>query len=130
MGFFILWDVYVYILSSSFLSFSHQLLIKAVRIKFLAHFVFSNPPSFFSPQHNAKKKKCFVCNAPTNGVFNTAHEIIKKIKERKAIEEAEKLKRKDEGEDEDGIEDNEDKGEGGTGGEEEPDEEGSEEDNA
>lgn len=32
-------------------------------------------------KHNSKNKNCFVCNKPTNGVFNTAHEIIKKMKE-------------------------------------------------
>ncbi|EPS58935.1 hypothetical protein M569_15875 [Genlisea aurea] len=30
-------------------------------------------------KHHAKNKKCFVCNQPTNGIFNTAFEIRKKI---------------------------------------------------
>ncbi|KAL4627845.1 hypothetical protein ACB092_05G195100 [Castanea dentata] len=30
-------------------------------------------------QHHAKNKKCFVCNKPTLGIFNTAHEIRKRI---------------------------------------------------
>ncbi|XP_076890773.1 zinc finger CCCH domain-containing protein 1-like [Bidens hawaiensis] len=30
-------------------------------------------------KHHAKKKKCFVCNQPTLGIFNTAHEIRKRI---------------------------------------------------
>ncbi|GFS45661.1 zinc finger (CCCH-type/C3HC4-type RING finger) family protein [Actinidia rufa] len=30
-------------------------------------------------KHHAKNKKCFVCNKPTDGIFNTAHEIKKKI---------------------------------------------------
>lgn len=31
-------------------------------------------------KHNAISKKCFVCNQPTSGVFNTAHEVLKKYK--------------------------------------------------
>ncbi|KAL4627748.1 hypothetical protein ACB092_05G188200 [Castanea dentata] len=30
-------------------------------------------------KHHAKNKKCFVCNKPTLGIFNTAHEILKRI---------------------------------------------------
>ncbi|KAG8660118.1 zinc finger CCCH domain-containing protein 1 isoform X1 [Manihot esculenta] len=30
-------------------------------------------------KHHAKNKKCFVCNQPTLGIFNTAHEIRKKM---------------------------------------------------
>uniref|UniRef100_A0A5B7AEH6 Putative Zinc finger CCCH domain-containing protein 1 n=1 Tax=Davidia involucrata TaxID=16924 RepID=A0A5B7AEH6_DAVIN len=30
-------------------------------------------------KHHSKNKKCFVCNKPTLGIFNTAHEIRKKI---------------------------------------------------
>ncbi|KAL6982089.1 hypothetical protein U1Q18_023705 [Sarracenia purpurea var. burkii] len=30
-------------------------------------------------KHHAKNKKCFVCNQPTNGIFNTAQEIKKKM---------------------------------------------------
>ncbi|KAK7831747.1 zinc finger ccch domain-containing protein 1 [Quercus suber] len=30
-------------------------------------------------QHHAKNKKCFVCNKPTLGIFNTAHGIRKRI---------------------------------------------------
>ncbi|CAM6096341.1 unnamed protein product [Calypogeia fissa] len=37
-------------------------------------------------KHHSRNKFCFVCNKPTNGVFNTAHEIVKKQKEAKAIE--------------------------------------------
>ncbi|KAM7490865.1 hypothetical protein LguiA_033786 [Lonicera macranthoides] len=33
-------------------------------------------------KHHSKNKKCFVCNKPTLGIFNTAHEIRK----RKAVE--------------------------------------------
>ncbi|KAI4372681.1 hypothetical protein MLD38_010881 [Melastoma candidum] len=32
-------------------------------------------------KHHAKNKKCFVCNKPTLGIFNTAHEIRKRIAE-------------------------------------------------
>ncbi|XP_022958735.1 zinc finger CCCH domain-containing protein 1 [Cucurbita moschata] len=34
-------------------------------------------------KHHAKNKKCFVCNQPTLGIFNTAHEIKKKMAESK-----------------------------------------------
>lgn len=30
-------------------------------------------------KHHTKNKKCFVCNTPTLGIFNTAHEIRKRI---------------------------------------------------
>lgn len=30
-------------------------------------------------KHHAKKKKCYVCNQPTLGIFNTAHEIRKRM---------------------------------------------------
>ncbi|KAK4787484.1 hypothetical protein SAY86_011317 [Trapa natans] len=30
-------------------------------------------------KHHAKNKKCFVCNTPTLGIFNAAHEIRKKL---------------------------------------------------
>ncbi|KAK4476348.1 hypothetical protein RD792_015497 [Penstemon davidsonii] len=30
-------------------------------------------------KHHAKNKKCFVCNQPTNGIFNTAFEIRKRM---------------------------------------------------
>uniref|UniRef100_A0A5B7AEL7 Putative Zinc finger CCCH domain-containing protein 1 n=1 Tax=Davidia involucrata TaxID=16924 RepID=A0A5B7AEL7_DAVIN len=30
-------------------------------------------------KHHSKNKKCFVCNKPTLGIFNTAHEIRKKM---------------------------------------------------
>lgn len=30
-------------------------------------------------KHHSKNKKCFVCNTPTFGIFNTAHEIRKKM---------------------------------------------------
>ncbi|KAF7805986.1 zinc finger CCCH domain-containing protein 1 [Senna tora] len=32
-------------------------------------------------KHHTKNKKCFVCNQPTLGIFNTAHEIRKKMAE-------------------------------------------------
>ncbi|XP_065856908.1 zinc finger CCCH domain-containing protein 1 [Euphorbia lathyris] len=32
-------------------------------------------------KHHTKNKKCFVCNQPTQGIFNTAHEIRKKMAE-------------------------------------------------
>ncbi|XP_042448302.1 zinc finger CCCH domain-containing protein 1-like [Zingiber officinale] len=34
-------------------------------------------------KHHAKNKKCFVCNKPTLGIFNTAHEIREKMAEGK-----------------------------------------------
>ncbi|KAJ8492328.1 hypothetical protein OPV22_014049 [Ensete ventricosum] len=34
-------------------------------------------------KHHAKNKKCFVCNKPTLGIFNTAHEIRKKMAQEK-----------------------------------------------
>ncbi|PKI40502.1 hypothetical protein CRG98_039138 [Punica granatum] len=30
-------------------------------------------------KHHAKNKKCFVCNTPTHGIFNAAHEIRKRL---------------------------------------------------
>ncbi|KAK9084476.1 hypothetical protein Scep_030947 [Stephania cephalantha] len=33
-------------------------------------------------KHHSKNKKCFVCNQPTLGIFNTAHEIKKRIADR------------------------------------------------
>ncbi|XP_057981251.1 zinc finger CCCH domain-containing protein 1 [Malania oleifera] len=30
-------------------------------------------------KHHSRNKKCFVCNQPTLGIFNTAHEICKKM---------------------------------------------------
>ncbi|KAJ4837295.1 hypothetical protein Tsubulata_026370 [Turnera subulata] len=32
-------------------------------------------------KHHSKNKKCFVCNQPTLGIFNTAHEIRKRMAE-------------------------------------------------
>lgn len=37
-------------------------------------------------RHNAKSSKCFVCDQPTGGIFNVAHDVIKKEKERKRKE--------------------------------------------
>ncbi|XP_024382662.1 zinc finger CCCH domain-containing protein 1 [Physcomitrium patens] len=34
-------------------------------------------------KHHSRNKLCYVCNKPTNGVFNTAHEIVRKQKEAK-----------------------------------------------
>lgn len=34
-------------------------------------------------KHHSKNKKCFVCNQPTLGIFNTAHEIRKRMAEDK-----------------------------------------------
>lgn len=34
-------------------------------------------------KHHTRNKKCFVCNQPTMGIFNTAHEIRKKMAEDK-----------------------------------------------
>lgn len=34
-------------------------------------------------KHHSRNKKCFVCNQPTLGIFNTAHEIRKKMAEDK-----------------------------------------------
>ena len=34
-------------------------------------------------KHNAKEKLCFVCQKPTGGTFNTAKEIVKRVKEMK-----------------------------------------------
>jgi RING finger protein 113A len=41
-------------------------------------------------QHNAKSKKCFVCEQPTGGIFNVANDILKREREnkRKAAESA------------------------------------------
>lgn len=39
-------------------------------------------------KHHSRNKLCFVCNKATNGVFNTAHEIVRKMKEAKKAEEA------------------------------------------
>ncbi|BBN07019.1 RING finger protein 113A [Marchantia polymorpha subsp. ruderalis] len=41
-------------------------------------------------KHHARNKHCFVCNKPTNGVFNTAHAIVKRMKEANAAEEEDK----------------------------------------
>ncbi|GJP84203.1 hypothetical protein CLOP_g14290 [Closterium sp. NIES-67] len=35
-------------------------------------------------KHHSRNKNCFVCEQPTQGVFNTAHDIIKRVKERAA----------------------------------------------
>ena len=35
-------------------------------------------------QHNAKSKKCAVCEQPTSGIFNAAHDITKREKARAA----------------------------------------------
>lgn len=37
-------------------------------------------------QHNAKSAKCFVCEQPTGGIFNVAHDVLKKEKARKRRE--------------------------------------------
>ncbi|XP_020576806.1 zinc finger CCCH domain-containing protein 1-like [Phalaenopsis equestris] len=34
-------------------------------------------------KHHSKNKKCFICNTPTLGIFNTAHEIRKKMAQEK-----------------------------------------------
>ncbi|XP_057857556.1 zinc finger CCCH domain-containing protein 1 [Cryptomeria japonica] len=34
-------------------------------------------------KHHARNKNCYVCNKPTSGVFNTAHEILRKVAEDK-----------------------------------------------
>lgn len=39
-------------------------------------------------KHHSRNKLCFVCNKATNGVFNTAHDIVRRIKEAKKAEEA------------------------------------------
>lgn len=31
-------------------------------------------------KHNSKSGKCFVCEQPTQGIFNVAHDIVKKVK--------------------------------------------------
>ena len=33
-------------------------------------------------QHNAKSTKCSVCDAPTQGLFNVAHDIKRKVKQK------------------------------------------------
>jgi len=43
---------------------------------------------FVVVQHHSRNKLCFVCNKATNGVFNTAHEIVRRMKEAKKAEEA------------------------------------------
>jgi RING finger protein 113A len=40
----------------------------------------TDPPT--PRRHNAKTSKCAVCEQPTQGVFNTAHEIIKRMKKK------------------------------------------------
>jgi RING finger protein 113A len=35
-------------------------------------------------QHHTKNKKCFVCNQPTMGIFNAAHEIKKRMAEERS----------------------------------------------
>jgi RING finger protein 113A len=37
-------------------------------------------------KHNAKSAKCAVCEQPTSGIFNVAHEIERKAKEKKRRE--------------------------------------------
>ena len=34
-------------------------------------------------RHNAKEKLCFTCQRPTGGTFNSAKDIIKRVKEMK-----------------------------------------------
>ena len=33
-------------------------------------------------EHNAKSSKCFVCEAPTQGIFNVANDIKRKVKQK------------------------------------------------
>ena len=40
--------------------------------------------SFNDMQHHTKNKKCFVCNQPTMGIFNAAHEIKKRMAEERS----------------------------------------------
>ena len=35
-------------------------------------------------KHNARNKKCAVCEQPTNGIFNVAKDIIKRTQDKKA----------------------------------------------
>ena len=44
-------------------------------------------------KHNAKQKTCFACNQPTGGVFNTAKEVLRRVKRRKARSDARKAER-------------------------------------
>lgn len=37
-------------------------------------------------QHNAKTPKCFACEQPTGGIFNVAHEIVRREKARQRKE--------------------------------------------
>ncbi len=37
-------------------------------------------------QHNAKSSKCFVCEQPTGGIFNVAHDILRREKARQRKE--------------------------------------------
>lgn len=37
-------------------------------------------------QHNAKSGKCFVCEQPTGGIFNVAHDILRREKARQRKE--------------------------------------------
>lgn len=34
--------------------------------------------------HNKKSAKCFVCGAPTQGIFNVAHDVLRKLKRARA----------------------------------------------
>ena len=37
-------------------------------------------------QHNAKSVKCFACEQPTGGIFNVAHDIVRREKARQRKE--------------------------------------------
>ena len=37
-------------------------------------------------QHNAKTAKCFACEQPTGGIFNVAHDIVRREKARQRKE--------------------------------------------
>lgn len=39
-------------------------------------------------KHDAKGKKCYVCNQPTQGIFNVAKDIIAKVKKQREAGEA------------------------------------------
>jgi RING finger protein 113A len=39
-------------------------------------------------KQNAQGGKCFVCNQPTSGIFNVAHDIVRRTKERQRKAEA------------------------------------------
>lgn len=55
-------------------------------------------------EHYKKSKRCFICNVPTNGVFNPAKELMDRIEHESDDEEADKSKDDEESDDSDEAE--------------------------